>query len=115
MRFSSLLFSYAIIRKQKDSHEVLINLPRSWYWWPVTYRAIALDEDYIVRYDNVSRIEKDRLRFLVPDGWTFNILLYYKGWFGLFRTKELNIYVPLRLRAATNLKIEVLQLKNRYL
>lgn len=116
MWFNSLLFAYTILRKQKDNHEIQINLPGSWFWWPITYRVVALDENYVVMYDKVDLIkDKKKLRFLVPDGWTLNVLLYYKGWFGRIRTKEINIPVPIRLKSVTDLSFEVLRLKNRYL
>lgn len=115
MWFSSLFFSYVLIRKQGSHHEVLVNLPKSWLWKPVTYRAVGLDSDYVVRYDNVNHINKDRLRFFVPDGWTLNVVLYYKGWFGALRTKELNICVPQRIKGVTGLTYEVLRMKKDFI
>lgn len=112
MWFNSLLFAYTILRKQKDNHEIQINLPGSWFWWPVTYRVVALDEDYVVMYDKVSFIEdKHRLRFLAPDGWTLHVLLYYKGWFNALRVKEINIPIPKRIKGVTGLSFEIVRLE----
>lgn len=116
MWFNSLLFAYTLLRKPKDNHEVQIRLPVSWFWWPVTYRVVALDENYVVVYDKVDKIKyKDRLRFIVQDGWTLNVILYYKGWFNALRIKEINIPIPIRMKSVTGLSFEVVKLGHRYL
>lgn len=114
MWFNSLLFSYWLLRRRNDRHVIHIQLPRTWFWKPVAYHAIALDENYVVRWDNTEKIEKkEKLNFLIPDGYTMNIILYYSGWFNALKTKELTIKIPIRIRPVSDLRVEVIELKDK--
>lgn len=112
--FNSFLFAYTILRKPGDRHEILVRLPSSWLWKATTYRVVGLDQDYVVVYDRVE-ISRDRLRFLVEDGLTINLIIYYKGWFNALRVKEITIPVPIRIKGVTGLSFEVVKLQNRYI
>jgi hypothetical protein len=39
--------------------------------------------------------------------------LYYSGWFNTLRTKELTIKVPIRIRPVSDLRVEVIELKDK--
>lgn len=109
MFFNSLLFNYQIFRKPGDLNEVIISVPRNWWWSPTnaSYVLIHSDGSIIdVGFVDINLKTKKLVFEDVKDGYTLKVILRYAGFFWN-RQQNIEITAPYRLRGVRDLKVKI--------
>lgn len=110
MFFSSLMFSYQIFRRSNDLNQVVISIPRSWWWKPTHLKYAVYNDKYLLK-TNIVTVGKDRNSIVfngLEDGELLLVTIYYSG---LFWNNErlISCQVPYRLKPARNLRTKILR------
>ena len=111
MFFNSLLFNYQIFRKPGDLNEVIISVPRNWWWSPTnaSYVLIHSDGSIIdVGFVDIHLKTKKLVFEDIKDGYTLKVILRYAGFFWN-RQQNIEITAPYRLKPARNLQTKILR------
>lgn len=110
MFFNSLLFSHRIIRvKNGGFNNVVVNIPRNFWWTPIEAYFAIYDKDSNIHYQDVYKIEKNikSLTFLqILNDEKVAIFLKYHGWFST-KYKMIEINLPPSMKPATNLSVKI--------
>lgn len=110
MFFNSLLFSHQIIRiKPLGLNNVVVSIPRNFWWKPVYVTYTIYDENgKFIKTESLS-ITTNNASVLfsgVLNGDYLVVWFQYKGWFST-RYKMIEINLPPNIKPATNLSVKI--------
>lgn len=111
MFFSSLIFSYQIFRKSNDLNQIVVNIPRSWWWAPVSASFALINSDGDILDVGFVEISSKTTRLIfenVKDGYSLKVILRYSGFFW-DRRQTIEITPQYRLKPARNLRTKILR------